>query len=143
MGRTMLVIAGLGVVLAVVVVIAAVSTKKSGEEIMTEVNPTLTVISPAAPTVGPTASQNMMPLTITSPTEGASLTGMSVVVKGQTAPGADVGINQLDVKADSKGNFSATISLDEGENTITVITNDDAGNMAEKDITVTVAGPAQ
>lgn len=133
MARTILVIVGLGAVIAAVVVIAVVSTKKSGEEIMTEVTPTMEVA----------ASPSLMPLMVSSPVDGAQLTGMSVVVKGQTTPAADVAINQLDVKADSKGNFSAMISLDEGENVITVIANDDIGNYAEKNITVTVTGSAQ
>lgn len=77
-------------------------------------------------------------LEVTSPADGAKLTSATTTVKGKTAPMADVFINDKETKADSNGNFSLSLSLDEGENQIVVIVNDSLGNSAEKDILVTV-----
>lgn len=62
-------------------------------------------------------------------------------VAGKTMAGADVAINDLDLKADAQGDFSAQVTLDEGENIINVVVNDDQGNYAEKEFTVTYNSP--
>ena len=46
-------------------------------------------------------------------------------------------VNESETKADSSGNFSATLTLDEGENYILVVANDSSGNYAEKEFTIT------
>jgi len=76
-------------------------------------------------------------LTITSPSDGATVTSATVTVKGKTAPRAEVFINDVSTVADANGNFSANITLDEGENPIVIFANDADGNVAEKEITVT------
>lgn len=89
----------------------------------------------------PSATAGQISLSISSPTNGSSVSSSGVTVNGKTAPLAEVMINDKEIKADSKGNFSTTISLDEGENIITVVANDADGNSAEKEITVTYAPP--
>lgn len=79
-----------------------------------------------------------IPLEITRPADGASVTQAKLMVGGVTALGADVLINDQEVTADSSGKFSTVITLDEGENTIVVTANDSNGNYAEKEITVTL-----
>jgi hypothetical protein len=77
-------------------------------------------------------------LEVSAPVDGSTLNSASVVVKGKTSPGAEVFVNDKETKADSSGNFSIMVSLDEGENQIVVIANDADGNTAEKDLVVTV-----
>lgn len=76
-------------------------------------------------------------LTISSPQPGAVVTGSRLAVGGRTAPKAEVYVNEAEVIADASGNFTATITLDEGENPVIVTAVDENGNMAEKDFVVT------
>ena len=61
----------------------------------------------------------------------------SVTVTGKSFPYAEVFINDTEIKADASGNFTAPVTLDEGENIISVMANDENGNSAEQEITVT------
>lgn len=90
-----------------------------------------------AVTAGKTEASKIF-LEITSPEDGAIVVASTVWVKGKTLPRADVFINDSETKADSRGNFSASIGLDEGENMINIIANDAEGNFVEKGITVIV-----
>jgi hypothetical protein len=76
-------------------------------------------------------------LTVTQPTNGLVTASSTILVKGITLPYADVAVNDSDLKADNSGAFSVSIKLDEGDNVIAIIANDDQGNVAEKEITVT------
>jgi hypothetical protein len=76
-------------------------------------------------------------LMIASPQHLSTVSTPSVVIKGTTSPKAEVFVNDKDLIADSKGNFSVTVNLDEGENTISVSANDADGNFAAEDIVVT------
>jgi cytoskeletal protein RodZ len=75
-------------------------------------------------------------LTIISPTNGATVTTAKVVVTGKTKPNAEVFVNDEETVADASGNFSVTLSLDEGDNPIVISANDDNGNVAEKELIV-------
>lgn len=96
--------------------------------------PTTTPASAEKPAVQPVESAIM--LSVTSPANGSTVKTPTITVKGKTVPKAEVWVNDQDVRADASGNFSATVTLDEGENTITVTANDDDGNASEKEITV-------
>jgi bacillopeptidase F len=87
--------------------------------------------------IGNVASTNV-PLTITSPKDGSTLGSTDVTVTGKTVPDADVFVNDQSGKADTNGNFSINVALDEGQNQIVVSANDANGNAAEQDLTVTV-----
>lgn len=94
----------------------------------------------------PTPTQaplNQISLTVTSPANSSTLTTSSVVVSGSTVANADVIINDTDVKADANGNFSTTLTLDEGENTIDIIASDADGNSSEQMLNVTYNPPGQ
>jgi len=52
----------------------------------------------------------------------------SLVIKGQTEPGAEITINNEAVRVDSDGNFEKTVELKDGTNLITVVAKDSAGN---------------
>ena len=82
------------------------------------------------------AATNALVLSISTPADGATLTAAKLTVRGTTTPKADVFINELETRADAGGNFSGTLTLDEGENLIVIIVNDESGNVAEKDLTV-------
>ena len=145
-----LIVAGILVAgLAVVVVIAAV-TSRNGliQEVAT--------VTPAQPGVTSAPIENISPvptaaavmanqieLSVESPIDGAKVTASPVVVKGKTVPGADVAVNEVDIKADSAGNFSAKVGLDEGENVISIVANDNQGNVTEKEVTVTLISTVQ
>ncbi len=76
-------------------------------------------------------------LTVSSPVSGSTVTKASLSVRGTTAAGADVSVNETDTLADKNGNFSAVVTLDEGENTVFVVASDTDGNYAEEEISVT------
>ena len=75
-------------------------------------------------------------LTISSPVNGATVTTDSVVVRGKTKPNAEVFVNDEATVADTSGNFSVTLNLDEGDNPIVISANDADGNVAEKELIV-------
>ena len=108
---------------------------KTGARIM----PTVTKNSTATFTTPTTdiATEKSIALTITSPTNGSTVTASSVTVKGKTVVGAEVFINDKETTADSQGNFSTILSLDEGDNPIVVLVNDENGNVAEQELSVT------
>lgn len=148
MAKALIVVAILGAGLLTVVVIAAMTSRNSQTLVATQTPAQPGVTNTPQPELNPIEAAKILPLnqitlTIDSPVSGASVTMSSVVVKGRTTAGADVGINDVDVKADSKGNFSAKVNLDEGENIITVVANDSLGNVTEKDLTVTMESPLQ
>ena len=90
------------------------------------------------PTVEPTLDlvAQKLTLSVSSPADGAVVRAASVTVKGKTAPNAEVSINDVDTKADTGGNFSAVIKLDEGENYVVVVATDDNGDFAKLEMTV-------
>jgi hypothetical protein len=83
-----------------------------------------------------TPGKNQFTLTVSAPTDGSTVTTSSIVVKGLTAPNAEVFINDAETKANSIGNFSSTIVLEEGDNYISVVAVDVDGNSAEQELTV-------
>jgi hypothetical protein len=75
--------------------------------------------------------QTGLPLSISQPSDGATISGDSVTVQGQTAPGATVSVDNSVVTADPTGAFSVNINLDEGLNAIDVIATDANNNQGE------------
>lgn len=90
-------------------------------------------------TVAPAAPVTEITLTITSPANNTTVSESRVTVRGRTAPKAEVFVNDAETKADGNGDFSATVTLDEGENYILVVANDESGRFSEKELTVTYA----
>ena len=83
-----------------------------------------------------TNNEQEIVLTIQTPEENSIFNSQALLVVGKTAPNADVFINDIEVTADSTGSFFANIILDEGENTLLIVTNDEFGNYAEKELVV-------
>lgn len=92
-------------------------------------------VSPTTSTLAST--QQQMELSVSDPGDGAIVTSPQLLVRGKTVPNAEIFINEKDTTADENGNFSTTLTLDEGENLIIVTANDADGNIAEKEMVVT------
>lgn len=75
-------------------------------------------------------------VTIESPDDGAAIHSVTVVVSGQTEPGAYLVVNGIVVAVEGDGSFSCVIALVDGENTITATATDPAGNWASDSVTV-------
>lgn len=86
-------------------------------------------------------SNNSLNLEIETPQDKAVVSSKTILIKGKTAPLADVFINEKETKSDSQGNFSFNYSLDEGENELIIAANDNNGNYAEKVLTVELKTP--
>ena len=115
------------------------------QEITTEITPQ-TDESPIAPTAKtPERSDTttmvtkiaQITLTLFSPSNNSTVTTSKVTVKGKTFPGAEVYANEAEGIADANGNFSLSVSLDDGDNEIIVTAVDQDGNVAETVVTVT------
>jgi hypothetical protein len=87
--------------------------------------------------VTPTPNVNQITLTVTAPADNATVTSPNLTVRGVTKPGAEVSVNETDVVANGNGNFSANITLEEGDNYIVVVAVDVDGQVAEAELTAT------
>lgn len=76
-------------------------------------------------------------LTVTQPQDNAVVSLDRLTVRGKTVPNAEIYINDTEGKSDANGNFSLTITLDEGENYIFVTAVDSDGNVADSERYVT------
>ncbi len=85
---------------------------------------------------------NDITLTITSPQNGAQVSTPTITVSGKTVPNADVSVNDQDLTADAQGNFSTTITLEDGDNNLSITAADSTGQSSEAELTVTYT-PAQ
>lgn len=97
--------------------------------------------SPLSQSIGLRQDQNPPDLMITSPSldgDRAESEEQSVVVVGETEAGASVTVNGRFARTGSDGAFSITINLSEGENEVSVLAVDEAGNQTEKKFKVTV-----
>ena len=75
-------------------------------------------------------------LEVTTPGDNETKTKQELSVEGKTDVGVTVRINNQPVVVDVQGNFKKSIRLKEGENTLEVIAEDDAGNQEKKEIKV-------
>jgi len=78
-------------------------------------------------------------LDITSPQDGDNFYGSqekTITIQGKTEPEVSVILNDRIIIVNSAGEFSTTLSLNEGENQIRVVAQDRAGNETEKEIRV-------
>ena len=76
---------------------------------------------------------------VTNPQDGAEFFGSKqrqVTIEGKTESGAALKINDRLVVVEDNGSFSFTTTLQEGENTFTINSQDKSGNSSEKKITL-------
>lgn len=93
--------------------------------------------SPSKSTVPTSGLTQTLSLSITSPANRSTVTTSTITISGKTSSNAEIFINDKTLKADGSGNFSTSITLDEGENLIAISANDANGNFVEKELTVT------
>ncbi len=79
---------------------------------------------------------NEIPLTINEPENNATVSTPNIVVSGTTAPGADIIVNDVELKADGQGNFSTSYILDPGNNIIDIVANDENGKYSERELVI-------
>ncbi|NNF50385.1 MAG: DUF11 domain-containing protein, partial [Woeseiaceae bacterium] len=70
-------------------------------------------------------------LALTLPPPGVPLSNSHLVVHGSTAPGNSVYINDAEIQVDERGGFTATLSLEQGDNPFTARVVDADGNTGE------------
>lgn len=75
-------------------------------------------------------------LEVTGPQNESVIHASEIVVSGTTRSDAVVTINDTVAEVDEDGNFSATIALEEGPNSIEVIASDYEGNEASQVLTL-------
>ena len=112
------------------------STNTNTNEVATPTTPPLT------PSQSSTSSSSQINLIISSPQSGSTVDNTSVVVSGTTGSKVSVAVNDQELISNTDGTFKTTVLLDEGENYISVVAYDDAGNSAERELLVnrTTAG---
>ena len=93
---------------------------------------TVTLDVPLSPTPA-------LAIAITSPADGATLSSSSLTVTGTVTNNPTVTVNGFQATVNS-GVFSATIPLQEGQNTITASATDEYGQSASRSITVALSG---
>jgi len=104
---------------------------------------TITPVNKFVPTLKPTetpaktSTPTPLFLTILSPSSNQTVSDTSILVKGMTAPQTPVMINEFELTADSQGNFSKSLPLDEGENYINIIAYNSEGQVVEKELVIT------
>ena len=86
---------------------------------------------------GSDAVESSISLQVLSPSDGSTVTTPTITIRGKTVPSAEVFINDTDTVADTDGNFSVQMTLEEGDNPILFVANDSDGRAAEAEITVT------
>ena len=78
-------------------------------------------------------------LTISSPSDGSSFFGSNqkqITIQGTTDANSQITVNDRIVSVDDTGKFQYTTTLNDGGNTFTIKSNDQAGNTTEKNITL-------
>jgi hypothetical protein len=77
-------------------------------------------------------------LTVSEPQDNTITDVDTIEVKGHTDPQAVVSVNEEITTVDANGNFTATVNLEEGPNTIEVVASDEEGNQASVNLIVTL-----
>lgn len=135
-----------GVIVGAILVVVVIFTtgvayfvlvpKNTAQKTVTPAPLTIPVQPKTEKTVTETPAVNQIKLVVLTPKDKAVVKTSSVKVTGQTVPSIDVAINELNIKSDTKGNFSANLTLSEGDNPIIVSAFDAEGNSSEQEITV-------
>jgi len=77
-------------------------------------------------------------LDITSPQDNSVVSNPILTIKGTTVNNAEIFINDKETKSKADGTFSTTVTLEEGENILTIVMNDSLGNYIEKELAVSL-----
>ncbi len=77
-------------------------------------------------------------LNIISPQDNSVVSNPILTVKGTTVDNAEIFINDKETKSKADGTFSTIVTLEEGENILTIVMNDSLGNYIEKELAVSL-----
>ena len=91
----------------------------------------------AAPTLPPYSKEGNIALVISNPPNNITTKESSVTVSGKTTPSATVMVNEYEMTAGKDGSFSKIVSLDDGENYISVVAYTANGDVAEQELKIT------
>lgn len=77
-------------------------------------------------------------VSVDSPSDGQTFDHdhQNIQVKGKASPDAKVTVNGFWATSDASGNYSYTMALQNGDNHLTVVATDQAGNTTTKELTV-------
>ncbi len=93
---------------------------------------TIVLLALAIGVVGCAKEEKALSLKITQPQDGAQVSTSTILVSGKTIPDAVVSVSVDDklemADVDRDGDFSVTVTLEEGPNFIEVIASDQQGN---------------
>jgi len=95
-----------------------------------------------SPSPSPSPTPTALSLEITQPEDGDQVNTSSVLVSGKTNAGAVVSISvdgndKIEIaNVDQNGNFSATVTLEEGPNFIEVLASDQQGNEESSSVAI-------
>jgi hypothetical protein len=90
-------------------------------------------------TLTPTPTPTPLFLTIVEPANGSVVDVSNVTIRGKTLADAIVSINGDPIDVDSNGNFSMTVTLEEGSNVFDIIATDEAGDEETTQLVVSFA----
>ena len=93
------------------------------------------------PTLVVSITQEQIPLTLLSPTDGAEVASGAVRVLGQTRLDAAVAVNGIPVELESDGTFHRDILLEDGANLIEVVSTDLYGQLSSQSVAVFFRAP--
>lgn len=113
-------------------------------------SPTATPAASLAPAASPTPTGVASPapkeapatfiLEIITPKDESVVQNASVLVQGRTVPDAVVSVNGQPVEVDASGNFTVTVALETGPNSIEVIASDFRRNQQSRVISLVFTG---
>lgn len=114
---------------------------KSGSNKSLQQSTSQTDISETATNTSKTAQENStylksLDLVIDEPLSGTEVQKDSISIKGRVNPKAHVIVNEADVTLGVNGEFDQQVTLDEGENYISIVAYDDEGNAAERELLI-------
>ncbi|MFZ2206044.1 MAG: hypothetical protein WA061_03670 [Microgenomates group bacterium] len=122
-------------------VILLVFAFKSGSNKSLQQSTSQTDISETSTNTPKTAQENStysksLDLVIDEPLSGTEVQKNSITIKGRVNPKAHVIVNEADVTLGVNGKFDQQVTLDEGENYISIVAYDDEGNAAERELLI-------
>ncbi len=95
----------------------------------------------ASKTIQLTYNNDKPKLETSSPADNSQIKGgdKKVTVSGSTDSGDNVTVNGITVIVDSDGNFSTILPINDGDNTITIISTNEVGNTSQQTLKVNYA----
>ncbi|KXK12307.1 MAG: Bacillopeptidase F precursor [Microgenomates bacterium OLB23] len=75
-------------------------------------------------------------LAITSPADGSEVDREETTISGTVSENTTIKVNGLPTIVTASGTFNRTVQLIEGENTVTIVATDVAGNTVEKQLRI-------